>query len=232
MSLRQELRSIPNMLSILRLILVPVFLWLLLNDHMFWALFVLAFAGASDWLDGQIARRYNQVTELGRVLDPEEDRRLALIGAFQLGKKGGIGAGVDHLERQIKRLDPFLVKAAPGDRAAQIAPFRGGFGGGERLGAVFQRFPVRQAGAFLLHVGRIPPLFLGLHAGRADVLDLAGGGRGIHRLAARGLPHLHRDMEIAGLEARELGEKDRRPFDGAHVIATSPLRRFGRICPR
>ncbi|MEY4328085.1 MAG: hypothetical protein RIR71_755, partial [Actinomycetota bacterium] len=92
MSLRQELRSVPNMLSILRLILVPVFLWLLLNDHMFWALAVLAFAGASDWLDGQIARRFNQVTELGRVLDPAADRLYIFASLIGLVINGNIPA--------------------------------------------------------------------------------------------------------------------------------------------
>ena len=90
MSLRQELRSIPNMLSILRLVLVPVFLWLLLNDHTFWALGVLAFAGASDWLDGQIARRFNQVTELGRVLDPAADRLYIFASLIGLVINGNV----------------------------------------------------------------------------------------------------------------------------------------------
>lgn len=66
--------SVPNQLSILRLLLVPVFLWLLLNDYSWWALGVLAFAGASDWFDGYIARRFNQVTQIGKLLDPAADR--------------------------------------------------------------------------------------------------------------------------------------------------------------
>ena len=90
MSLRQELRSIPNMLSILRLILVPVFLWLLLNNHLYWALGVLAFAGASDWLDGQIARRFNQVTELGKVLDPAADRLYIFASLIGLVINGNV----------------------------------------------------------------------------------------------------------------------------------------------
>lgn len=74
MGLSQELRSVPNLLSLLRLLLVPVFLWLLLADYLIWALVILALAGASDWLDGVIARKFNQVTELGKVLDPAADR--------------------------------------------------------------------------------------------------------------------------------------------------------------
>lgn len=62
------------MLSILRLVLVPVFLILLLVDQFVWALIVLAFASFTDWLDGQIARKFNQITSLGKILDPAADR--------------------------------------------------------------------------------------------------------------------------------------------------------------
>jgi cardiolipin synthase len=78
MKLSHELKSIPNMLSILRLLLVPVFLLLLVNDRFLWALAVLAFASFTDWLDGQIARRFNQVTQLGKLLDPSADRLFIL----------------------------------------------------------------------------------------------------------------------------------------------------------
>lgn len=74
MTIRRELLNVPNMLSLLRLILVPVFLWLLLNGYSWQALGVLAFAGASDWFDGYFARKFNQVTKLGKLLDPAADR--------------------------------------------------------------------------------------------------------------------------------------------------------------
>ena len=83
MGVMQELRSIPNMLSVLRLFMVPVFLVLLLNGQFIAALIVLMVASATDWLDGQIARRFNQVTRLGQLLDPAADRLFifaALIG--------------------------------------------------------------------------------------------------------------------------------------------------------
>ena len=78
MGLSQELRSIPNMLSILRLLLVPVFLSLLIYDQFAWALLVLATASFTDWLDGVIARKFNQITNLGKVLDPSADRLFIL----------------------------------------------------------------------------------------------------------------------------------------------------------
>ena len=78
MQLSQELKSIPNMLSILRLLLVPVFLWLLIVDQFLVAFLVLMFASFTDWLDGFIARKYNQITSLGKILDPSADRLFIL----------------------------------------------------------------------------------------------------------------------------------------------------------
>ena len=91
MSFGRELRSIPNLLSILRLLLVPVFLWLLLADGLLgWSLLVLAAAGASDWLDGQIARKFNMVTKLGQVLDPAADRLYIFASLIGLTINGNI----------------------------------------------------------------------------------------------------------------------------------------------
>ncbi|MFM6979921.1 MAG: CDP-alcohol phosphatidyltransferase family protein [Micrococcales bacterium] len=73
-SLWRQARTIPNMLSILRLLLVPVFLVLILTDHNYWAIFVLAVASGTDFLDGKLARKFNQVTRLGQLLDPAADR--------------------------------------------------------------------------------------------------------------------------------------------------------------
>lgn len=67
--------TVPNVLSILRLLGVPAFLWLILVPHADgWAVAVLALAGVSDWLDGQIARRWHQVSRAGQMLDPAADR--------------------------------------------------------------------------------------------------------------------------------------------------------------
>ena len=66
------------MLSILRLLLVPVFLWLLIADQFLIAFLVLMFASFTDWLDGFIARMFNQITSLGKVLDPSADRLFIL----------------------------------------------------------------------------------------------------------------------------------------------------------
>jgi cardiolipin synthase len=72
--------TVPNILSMARLVGVPVFLWLILRPEFGaskadgWALLVLALSGVSDYLDGKLARRWNQISSLGRVLDPAADR--------------------------------------------------------------------------------------------------------------------------------------------------------------
>jgi len=68
--------TIPNVLSAIRLVLVPVFLYLLLARQAYgWATAILMFSGASDWADGKIARLVaNQSSRLGELLDPLVDR--------------------------------------------------------------------------------------------------------------------------------------------------------------
>lgn len=67
--------TVPNALSVLRLLGVPLFLWLLLGPHADgWALLVLALSGVTDWADGVLARALNQRSELGALLDPFADR--------------------------------------------------------------------------------------------------------------------------------------------------------------
>jgi len=80
--------TVPNLLSALRLLLVPVFAVLIVGRHDGWALLVLAVSGASDYLDGNLARRWNQVTRLGQVLDPFADRLYILTTLLGLAYRG------------------------------------------------------------------------------------------------------------------------------------------------
>ena len=89
-SLWRQARTIPNMLSILRLLLVPLFLWLILTHRDAWAIGTLALASASDYFDGIIARKYNQVTRLGQLLDPAADRLYILATLIGLTFTGAI----------------------------------------------------------------------------------------------------------------------------------------------
>ena len=67
--------TIPNIISFIRLLGVPLFLWLLLGPHHdVAAVIVLAVGGTTDWVDGYVARRMGQVSRLGELLDPFADR--------------------------------------------------------------------------------------------------------------------------------------------------------------
>ncbi len=72
---KEDLLSLPNQLSYLRLALIPLFAWLYLGlENHVAALITVAFSALTDILDGHIARRYNMVTNLGKVLDPAADK--------------------------------------------------------------------------------------------------------------------------------------------------------------
>lgn len=67
--------TVPNVLSVVRLGLIPVFVYLMLVTHtLSWAVAILMFSGFSDWADGKIARLLNQQSRLGMLLDPAVDR--------------------------------------------------------------------------------------------------------------------------------------------------------------
>ncbi|MCS0497973.1 CDP-alcohol phosphatidyltransferase family protein [Protaetiibacter mangrovi] len=66
--------TIPNVLSAVRLVLIPLFLWLLGSAQYGWALIVIVVSSLTDFVDGFIARRFNQVSRLGQILDPAVDR--------------------------------------------------------------------------------------------------------------------------------------------------------------
>ena len=75
---KQDLFTIPNMICYLRIILIPVFCYMYLTaetdrDYL-WATLVILFSSFTDLFDGMIARKFNQVTELGKVLDPVADK--------------------------------------------------------------------------------------------------------------------------------------------------------------
>jgi cardiolipin synthase len=84
--------TIPNGLSAARLAGVPVFLWLVLGLRTatgdYWAVGLLIVAGATDWLDGKIARALNQGSRLGQVLDPAADRLYIAATLVALAVRG------------------------------------------------------------------------------------------------------------------------------------------------
>ena len=81
--------TIPNAVSLVRLLLIPLFIWLVLIEQTAWAGVLLGFIGATDWVDGYLARRLDQVSEVGKMLDPIADR-LAVAVAVILGLLVGV----------------------------------------------------------------------------------------------------------------------------------------------
>ena len=88
---RDNYATVPNLISILRLCAVPVFVWLLLSkDNALGAAILLSILGATDWIDGWVARRFDQVSELGKVLDPRADRIMFLVAVFSMLIHGSV----------------------------------------------------------------------------------------------------------------------------------------------
>lgn len=83
--------TIPNAFSLARLACAPIFLWLLFGrDNRLGAAFLLAGLGATDWVDGYLARRLGQVSALGKVLDPVADRLLLFVGVGGIVVDGSV----------------------------------------------------------------------------------------------------------------------------------------------
>jgi len=76
--------TVPNVLSMLRLVGVPVFLWAILAEHDVIALVTLMLSGISDYLDGKIARHFGLVSRVGQLLDPLADRLYIATTLFGL----------------------------------------------------------------------------------------------------------------------------------------------------
>ena len=84
--------NLPNKLTMLRIILIPVFIVLLLNGHWYLSGIVFLVASFTDMLDGKIARKYNLITNFGKIMDPLADKLLvtsALICLVELGRVAG-----------------------------------------------------------------------------------------------------------------------------------------------
>lgn len=87
----ERVLTLPNVLSFIRLLGVPVFLWLLLaRQYDLLAVAALVFLGATDWVDGYLARKYHQRSKLGQVLDPFADRMYILATLIGLAIRGTI----------------------------------------------------------------------------------------------------------------------------------------------
>ena len=120
--LNGEVLNVPNVLSFLRIALVPVFLWLLLEELFLAAIVVLAVAGLTDFLDGFLARKLNQTTKLGKMLDPVADRLYIFATLLALSATGYVPwwlAGLVIL-RDVLMLVSLPVLASVGYRSLPV----------------------------------------------------------------------------------------------------------------
>ncbi|KAL2288877.1 hypothetical protein FJTKL_02780 [Diaporthe vaccinii] len=86
----ENIYTIPNLLTASRLVLAPVIGYCILHDHHAWTLGLFAYAGITDLLDGWIARKWNQGTVVGTVIDPMADKTLMTVLTVALAIKGGL----------------------------------------------------------------------------------------------------------------------------------------------
>lgn len=90
-NLRADIMTVPNLITVVRLVCIPVFVWLLFaREHRAAAAWLLAALGSTDWVDGWLARRFDQVSEVGKVLDPTVDRLLFLVAVPSLVIDGSV----------------------------------------------------------------------------------------------------------------------------------------------
>ncbi len=81
--------TVPNAISLVRILCTPVFVWLLIHrGHEIWGLALMAGVLATDWVDGYVARRMGQVSEVGKILDPVADRLALGAGLVALVVRG------------------------------------------------------------------------------------------------------------------------------------------------
>jgi cardiolipin synthase len=123
---RSRILTIPNVISVLRLLCVPLFLWLLWKPDPARraAAVLLALLGATDWVDGWIARHYDQGSELGKILDPTADRVLLVAAVIALLFEN-LPTGVDVvlwivLVREVLVAAATIVLAAAGARRIDV----------------------------------------------------------------------------------------------------------------
>ncbi|HEX4126426.1 MAG TPA: CDP-alcohol phosphatidyltransferase family protein [Acidimicrobiales bacterium] len=113
--------TVPNVITLVRLLCIPLYLWLLFGAHrQTVAAVLLAVLGATDWVDGFVARRYGQVSTFGKVLDPTADRILVGTAVISIMVYGAVPLwfGLATIAREVLVSAMVLVLASLG--AARI----------------------------------------------------------------------------------------------------------------
>ena len=101
---KREIYTVPNLITLLRLFCLPIFLWLLFSvKDRGAAAWLLGGLGATDWVDGWVARRFNQKSDFGAIFDPTVDRGLFIVAviAILIDQSMPIWFGVAILVREV-----------------------------------------------------------------------------------------------------------------------------------
>jgi cardiolipin synthase (CMP-forming) len=115
--------TVPNAITLVRLACIPLFLWLLFGaDRQTAAAILLGVLGATDWIDGFVARRYHQVSTLGKVLDPVADRVLVVTAVIAVIVHGAVPVwfGVATLAREVVVSGAVLLLASLGAKRIDV----------------------------------------------------------------------------------------------------------------
>jgi cardiolipin synthase len=113
----------PNVITMVRLLCIPLFLWLLFGAHQQTAAAgLLAALGATDWIDGFVARRYHQVSNFGKILDPTADRVLVATAVIAVIVHGAVPLwfGLATIAREALVSIMVLVLAALGSARIDV----------------------------------------------------------------------------------------------------------------
>ena len=155
--------TVPNVVTLVRLACIPLYVWLLFGaDRQTLAAAVLAVLGATDWVDGYVARRFHQVTTVGKVLDPVADRILVLTAVITIMVHGAVPIwfGVATLARELVVSGAVLLLASLG--AARIDVLWVGKAGTFALMTAYPLFLVSDGTAGWQQVLRVAAWVIGL----------------------------------------------------------------------
>jgi cardiolipin synthase (CMP-forming) len=182
------IRTVPNAVTLLRLLLMPVCAYLLATGRFGWGLVLTAVVGSTDWVDGWLARRYGQVSRVGQLLDPLADRLLIASVAIALVIQGVLpwAAAVLLVAR-----DLFLLAGWPLLKRRGIEP---------------PEVILLGKAATLVLLFALPVLILGATgvavAGAAHVLGLAGLWAGVAMYYLAGAVYVRMVLERLGQRSR------------------------------
>lgn len=186
--------TVPNVITLARFCLVPFFVWLVLTQQYLAAFIVLTVLSSTDWVDGYVARRFNQISTVGQWLDPVADRLSLVVVAITL-----VAAGIAPLWLVVSIIAPDVILGI-----TALAMFRGS---PElevtNLGKI--RTALLLVGTPLLLLAQVPGLAEGALTVVANIL-LALGCAG-HIWAAGdylvGCVRKHRDLTARGIRPRD-----------------------------